>query len=440
MLGLDFANHFKQDPLAYLTDLQRRYGDVVYIKVGPFHWYMLNHPDHVKAVLVTGAKLFAKTDLFKRVISSVDGNGLVVSEGDFWLRQRRIIQPAFHHEMLRHYANVMVSQTERCIANWNDGAKMDLVEEMTSLTLTIAARVFFSIDVASQALELGEAVTTMSKAMYREFTEVPPVPEWMPVPYKLEKHKAVNTVQRFIARAVEENRKSSQPRNDVLSMLIQARDVEGDGRGMSEEQIRSEAITLFNAGHDSTAAALSWTWYLLMKNRQVYDKYMSEVDSIVGANKIDLNLLAQLPLGLCIAKESLRLYPPAWVLPRQARENTELSGYKIVKGSLVNLVPFVMHRDERFFTNAQDFVPERFAAGNEEKIHPFAFFPFGMGPRSCIGKEFALMEMQLVMATITKHFYFELEDAKVEIEPNPLVSLEPKDGVKVIVRKRSAAS
>ncbi len=425
LFGLDFLGSFKANPLKTAMELKREFGDFVHVKAGPVHWFMFNHPDQVKEILLTRAKIFGKTEIFKRILKTVDGNGLVVSEGDFWMRQRRIINPAFSHSVIADYAKTIFEETERYISRWEPGTTLNLADEMTKLTLTIAARVFFNADVSNNAQELGDAVSTISRAMLHEFLQLVPVPEWVPLPSKLAKKKAVATLDRFILDAISTHKENPGAAKDVLSMLLTACDTDGDGQRMPERQIRDEAMTLFNAGHDSTAAALSWSWYLLLKNPGVYERLFDSAKNT-----------SQCPLALQTAKEALRLYPPAWTLPRQCLEDTEIGGYKIPEGSLMNFFPYVMHRDERFFEEPESFKPDRFAAENEHKLHPFSYFPFGAGPRACIGKEMALTEMNVVLTTIASRFRFELLPGQETIEPVPLISLEQKDGVKVTVHNR----
>lgn len=438
MFGLDFASHFKEDPLGTASSLHKEFGDISHIQAGPYHWYLVVNPDQVKEVLVTRHKEFGKTTQFKKVLGTVDGNGLVLSEGDYWLRQRRIIQGAFHHDMLATYADTMVEMTEKKISAWLPGMELDLADEMTHLTLTVAAKVFFELDVESgQAKELADAVTIISKALYREFTQVAMMPEWMPLPGKIEKRKAVATLDRLVKRAIEEHRESDGSQRSLLTMLLAARDTEGDGTGMTATQLRDEAVTLFNAGHDSTAAALSWTWYLLLKHPDIYNDLLASVDAVFGKEKATAGKLDRIPLALHVSKESLRLYPPAWTLPRQSLDDMELGGYMVPKGSLINLFAWITQRDPRFFENPDQFKPSRFAEHHDGGSHPFAYFPFGAGPRACIGRDFALMEMQLILITIMQRFTFELKPDSDKVTPNPLISLEPKEGVKVIVRQRT---
>lgn len=419
MLGLDHARAFREEPIPFALRLHKEFGDVVYMKIGPVDWFMLNHPDFVKEVLVTRAKEFGKSEQFKRILRSVDGNGLVVSEGEFWLKQRRTIQPTFAHDKISHYAEVITAKVNAHIAGWKPGAELNIADEMTNLTLKIAARIFLGVDVEGRETELANAVTTVSKAMYREFTGVLPVPDWVPIPSKIEKQQAIATLDRLCEEGVRTQR--AKPSSDtMLSLLVRARDTEGSGEEMPHEQIISEAKTMFNAGHDSTAAGLSWAWYLLIQNQQSYEHLCKE-----GSEFATL-----------VAKEALRLYPPAWLIPRQAMHDTELGGYSIPKGSYVNLFAFVIQRDPRFFDEPEKFIPDRFSPNHGTEHHPFAWFPFGAGPRTCIGRDFALMEMQIILTLISQKFRFELAPGQGEVQMNPLISLEPKDGIRVIAIPR----
>lgn len=437
-LGLDFLGQFKTDPLGTMTHLKDEFGDIVNVKFGPVNWLLCNHPDHIKEVFVTNWRTYGKTDRFKQILSSVDGQGLVLTEGDFWLRQRRIIQPSFNHERLvKDYALVMEEETNRHIANWRDGMELNLHDEMTALTLKVTSRVFFDVDASSEAQVLADAVSVVSKILYQEFNDIVPLPDWLPLPTKAEKRKAVETIDRFIYKVIEKH-KNDPGGNTVVAMLLNAKDVEGDGKGMSDRQVRDEAITMFNAGHDSTAAALTWTWYELLRHKDIYRQFLEQVDSASGNKIPDLTSLSAIPLAEQSVKEALRLYPPAWLLPRQCNQDVELAGYQLKKGYLINMSPFVMQRDARFFENPNEFNPSRFAPDKEKAMYPFSFFPFGAGPRSCIGREFALMEMQLLMAIISQRFEFILHPDSKNVQLNPMVSLEPKDGVKatIVERKR----
>lgn len=436
--GLDFLDRFKSDPLGTMTHLKGEFGDIVNVKFGPVNWVLCNHPDHIKEIYVTNWRNYGKTDRFKQVLSSVDGQGLVLTEGDFWLRQRRIIQPSFNHErLIKDYSLAMEQETNKHIANWRDGMEINLHDEMTALTLKVTAKVFFDVDASSDAQQLAESVSVVSKIMYQEFNDIIPLPDWLPIPSKAEKRKAVDTIDRFIYKVIEKH-KNDPGGNTVVAMLLNAKDVEGDGKGMSDQQVRDEAITMFNAGHDSTAAALTWTWYELLRHGEIYKQLLEQVDNATGSKIPDLSSLSAIPLAGQSVKEALRLYPPAWVIPRQCNQDVDLAGYQLKKGSLINTSPFVIQRDERFFEKPNEFNPTRFAPEKEKAMYPFSFFPFGAGPRSCIGREFALMEMQLLIAIISQRFEFILHPDSQDVQLNPMVSLEPKGGVKarIIERKR----
>jgi cytochrome P450 len=437
VFGLDYLNRFKNEPLGTACALRDEFGDIVLLKFGPEEWLMCNHPDAVKEIFVTNWRHYGKTDRFKQLISSVDGQGLVVSEGDLWRKQRRIIQPSFNQERLvKEYAKQIVNETSQHIAQWKTGTIIDLHEEMTSITLKLAARIFFDVDASSEVKELAEAVYTISKVLFQEFSDAFPLPDWIPIPSKIEKRNAIKTLDKFIYGVIEKH-KINPDSHTIVSMLLNAKDVEGDGLGMSEKQVRDEAITMFNAGHDTTAAALSWTWYLLLTHPEIYKSLLQEVDTACGGSQPDASSLHLIPLAAQCNKEAMRLYPPVWMIPRQADQDMELFGYSIKKGSMMNVSPFVIQRDARFFENPNEFIPSRFSAENEKSIYPHSFFPFGAGPRSCIGKEFALMEMPLVMVVISQQFEFELEPDSKNIGMKPIVSLEPDYPIRVRIRSRN---
>lgn len=432
LLGLDFPEKFKSAPLGTAAQM-RDFGDLSHVRMGPIEWYQINTPDLIKEVFVTKSKIFGKTDRFKQILSTVDGQGLVLSEGEFWLRQRRIIQPSFNHDKLADYGRIMVEKTDQIIDGWKNEQKLDLLEEMTHTTLGVISKILFGLDVGDEAKKLGDAVNTISTCLYREFGDIFLFPEWLPLPSKIEKHKAVALLDEMIERAMVKSEKGGE-HNTIIASILAAVDTEGDGKGMTREQARDEAITMFNAGHDSTAAALAWCWYLLCKNEGVYNEFLTQVDMLAGKapNFMDL---AKVPMSMEIAKETLRLYPPAWTVPRQANEETELAEYTIPKGSLVNKFPYIIQRDPRYFERPDDFIPSRFSKENEHKIPNFSWVPFGAGPRACIGKDFALMEMQLVLIRVAQRFRFKLQDDR-DIEVNPLISLEPKGGVPVVAMTR----
>jgi cytochrome P450 len=436
MLGLDLAQDFQKDPLGTATSIHREFGDIAYMKLGPLDYFLLNHPEYVKEVFVTRAREFPKTDAFKRIIRSVDGNGLVASEGDFWLKQRRMINPTFAHEKLAAYSDVMLDVARKHFDKWTTGSVVELHEEMTVITMNVAAKIFLGVDVAGREDELAHAVDSISQIMYREFTEFIPLPEWLPIPSKLEKRHAVAVLEKMIDEGIRAQRDNPVP-GSMLSALLHARDTEDGAGAMSEEQVVAEAKTMFNAGHDSTAAALAWAWLLLLQNPDAYEKAAIEVDKATAEHGVTFGAVQAAPYLAQIAKEALRLYPPAWGLPRQVAEDTEFHGFVLPKGSYVNLFAWVIQRDERFFPEPERFMPERFAPENEHNIVPFSWFPFGGGGRACIGREMALLEIELLLMMMLKQFRLEFAPGQTrDVQPNPLISLEPKGGIKVKVDVR----
>lgn len=436
MLGLDHAQGFRKDPLRTATSIHREFGDIAHLKLGPVDYIMLNHPEYVKEVFVTRAREFPKTDVFKRIICSVDGNGLVASEGDFWLKQRRMINPTFAHDKLNFYAQVMIDVAEKHLDKWASGAIIEVHEEMTNITMNVAAKIFLGVEVFGREDELAQAVDSLSQTMYREFTEFIPLPDWLPIPSKLEKRHAVAVLEKLIDEGIRAQRQTPVA-GSMLSALLHARDTEDGGSAMSEEQVVAEAKTMFNAGHDSTAAALAWSWLLLLQNPDAHEKAIAEVDRATAEHGVTFGAVQAAPYLAQIAKEALRLYPPAWVLPRQATQDTEFHGFVLPKGAYVNCFAWVIQRDERFFPQPEKFMPERFAPENEHTVTPFSWFPFGAGGRACIGREMALLEIQLFIMLILKRFRLDFAPGQTrDVEPNPLISLEPKGGIKVKVDVR----
>lgn len=430
LLGLEHAQEFRQDPLGYAFQLRQDFGDAVLLKIGPVNWVLLSHPDYVKEILVTRSKEFAKSEQFKRIIRSVDGNGLVASEGDFWLKQRRTIQPTFGHDKLSQYAQIMAAKVSNYLKRWQPAAQVDIAQEMTNMTLAVSAKLFLGVDVEGREQEIGDAVTTVSQAMYREFTDLLPLPDWLPLPTKLEKRQAVATIDRLCLEGIAQQ-KSCPSASSMLGLLLATGDTESGGTRMSDAQVLAEAKTMFNGGHDSTAAALAWSWYLLLTNAKTYEKLLQQTEQIAPAGLSGFGDFGQATYSRQVAKEALRLYPPAWLLPRQTLANTTVGRYTVPKGTSVNLIPYLIQRDERFFPAPDTFDPERFNAENEPQQYPFSWFPFGAGPRSCIGREFALLEMQIIMTLVTQKYRLELVPEQKAVQMRPLISLEPKGPIRV---------
>ncbi len=431
------ALSFGRDPLGYLSAAARTYGDVVRIPFGTQHFTLVAHPAQIEEVLVTQSRGFPKEDI-EQLRGTLDyllfGTGLLTSNGDFWLRQRRLAQPAFHRQRIAAYAQVMVAHTEQMLARWRPGQSFDLHDEMMALTLQIVAETLFGADTGSDTATIGRALGVVMDISADTLGQPFQPPVSWPTPSNLRFRRAVAELERIIGRIVAERRASGEDKGDLLSMLLHARDEEGNG--MSDRQVRDEAITLFLAGHETTALALSWTFYLLGQHPAAEARLAAELASVIGERAPTMEDLPRLPYAGLVLKESMRLYPPAWTLSmRQAAEETTVGGMRIPKGETVMLSQWVTHRDPRHFAEPERFLPERWEDGLEGRLPRFAYFPFGGGQRLCIGQSFALMEATLIIAAIMRRFKVELAPGW-RATPQPSITLRPKEGVRVTLRAR----
>jgi cytochrome P450 len=428
--GLTIGRRSFREPLPFLLDMARRYGDIVHLHVGPVHSYVINHPDLIREVLVTKGKSFRKWERQKRVFRKIDGDGLITSEGDFWLRQRRLIQKAFQQRRFGRYAEAMVGLTRRRLDRWTTGTAVNLDREMSQLALEITGETLFGVDLRDQAGWLGETAEVLRETFIREFLSIVPLPDWLPLPSKRRMRRAIRALDAFIAGIIRDRRASGEDKGDLLSMLLLAVDDEGDGRGMTDRQARDEAVTLFNAGHDSTSAALAWTCYFVARYPDVQERLHNELEAVLGGRAATWEDLPRLAFVGSVVRESLRLCPPTPVLiNRQAVGDVEIGSYGLPRGSLVILSPYVTQRDPRWFPEPERFDPDRFGPGRVESIPDYAFFPFGAGPHVCVGNAFALMEITLVVATLVQRFRVELAPGQENLAPELKVSLRPQGGV-----------
>ena len=415
------------------------FGDLVHSRLAWFHVYVLNHPDLVRAVLIDQRKSFRKYRRMIRRLRTVDGDGLVTSEGDLWSRQRRLVQPAFDGERLDRYAQVTVDCTRRLGDTWGLQTEVDIAREMTHLTLEVIAKSLFGVDLDGRhAAQLGAAVRELSESFMREIRAPVQLPDWAPLPSKRRKRRALQILDDLIRDVIRRRRASGVDEGDLLSMLLLAVD-EQDGTGMTDRQARDEAMTLFNAGHDSTAAALAWIWFLVAEHADVQARLRDEAQSAFGTRAATFADLRQLVYTERVVKESLRLYPSTWALfARETVEPVKIGGYRMPKGSLVYAFTYARHRDPRYFPDPTAFDPDRFAPGRIEQIPRYTYFPFGVGPHTCIGNHFAMMEMTLIVATLLREFRVALAPDQGAAEPELLIAMRPKGGVRVTLTKVAA--
>jgi cytochrome P450 len=421
----------RRDPLAFFTHCAKTYGDITGMRYFNFRVFFINNPDYIEDVLVNNARKFHKGRVLQ-ANKGVFGEGLLTSEGSFWLRQRRLAQPAFHRARIAAYAETMVQYTERLLESWHDGEERDIHEEMMRVTLQIVGKTLFDADVAKDAQEVGQSLELLME-LSADFGKAIMIPEWVPTLHNLRKARAIRKLDKIIYRIIEERRESERDTGDLLSMLLAARD--DDGSRMTDKQLRDESITLFLAGHETTANALSWTWWLLAQDPEAESKLHAELDSLLGGRAPTLDDVPKLKYTEQVLTESLRLYPPAWGTARIAMEDHEIGGYHIPKGAGVSLTQWTMHRDPRWFTDPEIFRPERWEDGLAKRLPRFAYFPFGGGPRQCIGNTFALMEATLVLATIAQNFRFRLV-AGHKVVPLPSITLRPRHGIRAFLEAR----
>lgn len=427
---------FRRDPLNFLTRLAREHGDIVHFIVGAQHAYLLNHPDLIRDVLVNHQDHFHKGRALQRA-KRLLGEGLLTSEGEHHRRQRRLAQPAFHKKRIDAYGAVMVDYAARQIAHWRDGADADIAHEMMRLTLSIVGKTLFDADVESDADDIGGALDAIMELFNMLLLPYSEYLEKLPLPHTRRFERARAKLDRVIYRIIEERRHNHRDAGDLLSMLLDARDEETDGAGMTDSQIRDEVMTLILAGHETTANLLSWTWYLLAQNPAAEATLHAELDEVLSRGR-RLPTVADLPrlrYTEMVVSESMRLYPPAWVVGRLAVEDLEVGGYTIRSGSLVLLSQYVTHRDPRYFRDPARFSPERWTPEARDARPAYSYFPFGGGARRCIGEGFAWMEGVLLTATIASRWRMRL-DPHHKVEPYPRITLRPRRGIRVTLERR----
>jgi cytochrome P450 len=440
--GLATGRNFRRDALGLLRKWHRDYGDIVYLGVGTLRFYWLFHPGLAREVLITQARRFRRAGRQVEVLREWDGDGLVTSDGDFWLRQRRLVQPAFNAGRFPGYARQMTAAASRLVDRWlkEQPASIEMNTAMTDLTLEIMADTFFGADLSSETRRLGEAVAVLSEYAVRELGKPFSLPNWVPLPGIRRKLRAIRFLNETIDRLIRERRASKEDRGDLLSMLLHATDDEGDGRGMTDEQVRHEAMTLFLAGHDTTAGVLPWVWYLLARHPQAEARLVEEVDRVLHGRTPTADDLPRLAYAQMVVKETLRLYPQAYVLfARVAAEDVELGGYRIRRGSQLFPVPYIIHHDARWHPDPERFDPERFTPERFDQLPSCAWIPFGAGPRACIGAAFATMEMVLIVATVVQRVRLSLAPGQGDPEPLPLFSLRPRGGLRMTAAPRAPA-
>lgn len=408
-------------------ETRERYGDVAFLRLSGQDVYLLNHPDYIRDVLVTNQTNFTKSRVLERSKRML-GEGLLTSEGQFHLRQRRMIQPAFHRERLRGYATAMTSWAIRTRDRWQAGQTIDMSEEMARLTLGIVGQTLFSANVEEDAPEVGRALAEILESFNMVMLPYFELLEKLPLPFLQRFREARETLDRIVYRIIAERRASGDDKGDLLSMLLLARDEDDDG-SMTDEQVRDEAMTLFLAGHETTAVALTWAWYLLSQHPEVAARMRAEI----GNEPPGFDDLPRLKYVEMVFAETLRLYPPAWAIGRKAIAGHRINGeYETKAGSILLQSPYVMHRDPRYFAEPDRFDPDRWLPENVAERPKFSYLPFGGGTRVCIGERFAWMEGVLLLATIAQRWSPKLSPGH-PVRHKALLTLRPAFGMKMIL-------
>jgi len=443
LVSLTTLLSYARSPLVFGLRLQREYGDVVSFRAMGMQFVLLSHPDDIEHVLVKGAANFTK-DRFLHELADVLGQGLLVAEGDFWRRQRKLAQPAFHHDRIRAYAALMVEETKKHTSRYRAGETRDLREEMMHITLDIVTRTLFSAEVGDEAPAIGRALDAVMVSYLGFLNTGVRLPAYLPTLTNLRFKRAVKTLDRIVRRIVAERRVREdgatppdpaevRTRGDLLAMLMAARDE--DGARMSDDQIRDEVVTLMLAGHETTALTLTYAHWLLAHHPEVLQTLRAELDLVLGGRDATFDDLPRLRFCDAVVHESMRLYPPAWVLGREVKESYEVRGFTISKGAQLQVMPWVVHRDPRHFEAPDEFRPSRWMNGLAKQLPRFAYFPFGGGPRICIGNAFAKMEAILALATFVQQVEVALVPGQ-KLELVPSITLRPKHPLRAVVTPR----
>jgi cytochrome P450 len=423
-----------RDPLAIFTRFARDYGDIVYFRMGGERVFFVNHPDYIRQVLVTDHAKFAKSRALERARKLL-GDGLLTSDGVAHQRKRRLVQPAFHRAQIAGYAETMAEIARRTADGWVDGATIDVSTEMMRLTLSIVARTLFDVDIESKADAVGRALTAVLESFWLTLLPFSDLVEALPLRAVRTSQRARGELDALIYLMVAERRRRGGACRDVLSILIGG-DADGSASGLTDREVRDEAITLLLAGHETTANALVWTWFLLSQSPEIAAEVHREVDGVLAGRQPAADAVEALPCVTRVVTESMRLFPPAWTIGRRAREMCEIGGYRVPARALVFMSQWTMHRDPRFYPDPERFMPERWTPEFKATLPKHAYFPFGGGPRHCVGESFAWMELVLVVATLAQRWDLQLVPGH-PIATQPLLTLRSKHGMRMIPRART---
>jgi len=424
---------WSRDQVRPVQRLAAEYGDIALLRCGPLRFYFVQHPDLIQECLVTRHKAFKKDHFFVNFVRIILGNGVLTAEGDFHLKQRRMLQPAFYKDRIQSYAESMIQCADALESGWQDGQRINITEEMMQLTLAIVGKTLFNSDVSSDARAVAAAIETILER--GDLFLIPLFPRILDLPLARNRKffGAINDLDTVLYRLIKEHREAGD-QGDLLSMLLAAQDDEDNTR-MDDKQVRDEALTLFTAGHETTSLALTWLWYLVGQHPEVEARLHEEVDRVLAGRLPTPADYPQLAYTQRVFQEAIRLYPPTIMVGREALEDTTLGDYAIPKGGIVVMTPYVTHRLPEFYESPDTFEPDRWLPEAAAKQHKHAFIPFGGGQRRCIGEGFAWMEAVLSVATLARHWRIQL-DPTHEIDLRPNLTMRPRGGIPATLHRR----
>lgn len=423
----------QQNPLRAMERATLEHGPLTFLPLPLIDGYVLGHPKFVQHVLVTNSRNYVKQTRGYEMLRLVLGNGLVTSEGDFWKRQRRIAQPAFHRERLTAFGEVMTRAANEMVDGWKLGVPFDFATEMMKVTLRVVGETLLSTNVMGEAGPVSQALTVaLEHLIHRTLHPFSP-PEWVPTKTNRTFKQALAELDRVVLDVIVQRRKGGGPQHDLLAMLMESRDPE-TGEGMDDQQLRDEVMTIFLAGHETTANTLAWTAVLLGRAPEVEKKLLAEAGALLNGATPTMAHVHRMPYAMNVIKESLRLYPPVWSLGRRVLEDDVVDGYTLKKDSIVFICPWAIHRLPEFWKDPEAFDPDRWLQEDSRRMQG-AYLPFSMGQRKCIGDTFATVEAQLILTTILQRVHLELVPGQT-FEPEPVITLRPKGGVQVVATKR----
>lgn len=442
-----------EDLLTALTALHAEHGDVAGFRFGPKSWIVIRDPAHIEHVLVARNDNYRKSYDY-RLLAVVTGKGLLTNEGDDWARQRRSIQPMFAARHLARFAGDMTGAADHALERWErlpDGSHVDVAEEMSALTLDVVGRALFGADLGPAAAEIAPAVTVGLRTAIT-FARVPfmwLVPQplinlgarllfTLPIPSLRRIGRSIRTLDRVATSIIDSRLERGEEHDDLLGLLLAARDAD-TGEAMTRTQVRDELMTFMLAGHETTANGLAWMWYLLSSHPEARERLETEVDEVLGGRAPVADDAAKLPWTAACFSEAMRLYPPAWIVERDAIGPDEVGGFAIPRWTTVIISPYVVHRNPAIWPDPERFDPTRFLPGNAAGRPRSAYLPFGAGRRMCVGAGFAMMEGTLLAAMIARRFTFDLAPGATVI-PEPTATLRPRDGLPMILRRRDAGA